>query len=835
MSTEPEEGTPWTTFSNINNRGQAQVSRPASWRDAIVVMPEDEDSADRTVQLLPGPEKVKKYEVQYFPARKRSKSDELLQQFSIGTAAAVPLSGVLGGSTYSRTLRKQILERERDDKHVLIFGEPGVNKDMFAFLIHFGSAGRKRELGIDAGRLLFIECATVSSKAARLFGSPGHPGLSDPKFPCPTLDLCERGTLVLNNVDRLNKQLLRQVVGLIATGSYWSSSELRARQSQLRIIVSAERQLPELNALPPESLGVIKVPALRVRRKDIRSMVTFELRRLCRLQGLLPAPPTTTTLPFLLLLFLFPGNVDELFALVAQALRSMPPGGSLTPELFWTAQSVKKLDMFKVNLLDVFPGLRPFLSSDFLETLNHDFTKYAFAVFVVLLFIGPQARDANFGLNLFWAWWWPGILLTYPLLGRLWCAVCPFMIYGEVVQRWRLAQGAVLGKWPTADLDRYGGWFMFWLFVAILLWEELWVLEDTAYLSSCLLLLITAGAMVGSWFFERRVWCRHLCPIGGMNGLFAKLSLVEVRGAPRLTVTRLYSHPASLKDNRNCVLCMTCLKACPHQSVQLNLRAPGIDFGFPFLFPVPGTAASAGHEPRPSEVALLFLLFGCSSCYFYIIVVVWTAAAKLLEDFGTHAAIAAATLAAPGLLVWSVDITTRACAQAQAPEERPMRPFVELAYSYLPLVWLSSLAHYMQLGLTEAGYLLPVAARTAGFFATSVEHWVAGGSGSMASSPLEQFFARLEAWLPGGRAPDDVVAFLQGSCLLLGAALSSLMLTKLGGKAPFSWVHHLLVLVLTLVWPSHVIQSTDHSKQQQNNSKTTSKSQQTLIRNTLRC
>ena len=26
--------------------------------------------------------------------------------------------------------------------------------------------------------------------------------------------------------------------------------------------------------------------------------------------------------------------------------------------------------------------------------------------------------------------------------------MCPFMIYGELVQRWRLAQGAVLMKWP---------------------------------------------------------------------------------------------------------------------------------------------------------------------------------------------------------------------------------------------------------------------------------------------------------------------------------------------------------------------------------------------------
>lgn len=48
--------------------------------------------------------------------------------------------------------------------------------------------------------------------------------------------------------------------------------------------------------------------------------------------------------------------------------------------------------------------------------------------------------------------------------------------------------------------------------------QEVWDLPQTAYLSSWLLLLITAGAVVCSAFFERRLWCRFLCPIGGMNG-----------------------------------------------------------------------------------------------------------------------------------------------------------------------------------------------------------------------------------------------------------------------------------------------------------------------------
>ena len=36
-----------------------------------------------------------------------------------------------------------------------------------------------------------------------------------------------------------------------------------------------------------------------------------------------------------------------------------------------------------------------------------------------------------------------------------------------------------------------------------------------------------------------------------------------------------------------------------------NSRAPGVDFGYPFLFPVPGTTTAAEHQASAHEVALL--------------------------------------------------------------------------------------------------------------------------------------------------------------------------------------------------------------------------------------
>ena len=41
------------------------------------------------------------------------------------------------------------------------------------------------------------------------------------------------------------------------------------------------------------------------------------------------------------------------------------------------------------------------------------------------------------------------------------------------------------------------------------------------------------------------------------------------------------------------------------------------------------------------------------------------------------------------------------------------KPFMEVAYGYLPLVWAATLSHYLLLFLGEAGRILPVCAEQA--------------------------------------------------------------------------------------------------------------------------
>lgn len=35
--------------------------------------------------------------------------------------------------------------------------------------------------------------------------------------------------------------------------------------------------------------------------------------------------------------------------------------------------------------------------------------------------------------------------------------------------------------------------------------------------------------MISALLFEKGFWCKYLCPVGGMNGLFAKLAILELR------------------------------------------------------------------------------------------------------------------------------------------------------------------------------------------------------------------------------------------------------------------------------------------------------------------
>ncbi len=670
---------------------------------------------------------------------------------------------IMGKSRYALALRSQIREAFQSREAVLIFGEPGLEKDNTAALIHFGSDRYRKE------PMIKVNCATLKANGADLFGyAQGKLSL---------LEALGKGTLLLNNIQELPPTLLPAIAELIQQGTFRPISRAGetlapVKQSQARIIAISETIVPSLNKLFTQT---IKIPPLRVRKADIEDYLSYYIQLACHAKNIDPVPVTQEALRKLQA-YDFPNNLRELSNLVERAITQLQGCTEITEEIIWPSQSKKK--QFRWNLLNAYPQFRAFLRSAWWpDRLNYGVTTWAFAAIVIILFVGPQQRHENFALNLFWAWWWPLVLIAFPFVGRLWCAVCPFMIYGEITQKlslWLFPR--TLKKWPRQAAEKWGGWFLFGLFTLILLWEELWHLQNAAYLSACLLLLITAGAMIFSAIFERRFWCRYLCPIGGMNGLFAKLSMTELRGQQGTCSAEcstyqcykggpqkgegqatfgcpLYSHPAQLEDNRDCVLCMTCLKACPHRSIEVNLRPPAIELW-------------TTHTPRSYEVALLFLLLG--SIFLRRlpeIALEWDLTINF-DQFTTHAIAASLALGVPVL------IPLLAHQFIPQKDKTQHLSFLELAYGYLPLVLAGNLAHYLRLGLGEAGTILPLTLATFGLTDTA---------------------------LPVLIAHPAVVAFLQG-CVLVSGVFAALVITRKIGRQSLNILWPQYGAVVLLAW-----------------------------------
>ncbi len=674
--------------------------------------------------------------------------------------------GIIGKSRYATRLRSQIKQAAQTRDSVLIFGEPGLEKDNTAALIHFGSVARRQPI-------IQVDCNKLQTSGAELFGrSGGKPGL---------IASLGTGTLVLNNIHLLPTELIDAIANLIKNNQYTpimrpGGDVSQAQTCQARIILISEQTVKAIDSVVA---NFIKVPPLRIRKADLDEQINYYLNLIGRNKSLRKTQITPEAIRNLQA-YDFPNNLRELESLIERALTQLQGCDDITEEVVWHSQSKKK--QYRLNLLNKYPKLRYFLRSDWYpDKINYGFTLTFFAFIVLVLFLAPQNRQHNFALNLFWAWWWPLILVTFPFVGRLWCAVCPFMIYGEITQKLSLIMfPRQLKRWPRNTAEKWGGWFLFGLFALILLWEELWDLENTAYLSACLLLLITAGAMIFSAIFERRFWCRYLCPIGGMNGLFAKLSMTELRaqqgtcsaecttyqcykGGPakgegqETNGCPLYSHPAQLTDNKDCVLCMTCLKACPHRSVEVNLRPPGIELW-------------TTHIPHSYEVALLFLLLNVIFLHRLPEISTRLSLNLHLEQFSNHALVSVIALSLPLVVPLLAQIASELVGKLN--NKYKPRKFIELAYGYLPLVLAGNLAHYLRLSLAEGGKILPVTMATFGL----------DGAG-----------------LPILVAHPAVIAFLQGCCLIFGVLLSILLTQKIA-RQQFKYLlpQHLAFVVLAV-------------------------------------
>ncbi len=239
-------------------------------------------------------------------------------------------------------------------------------------------------------------------------------------------------------------------------------------------------------------------------------------------------------------------------------------------------------------------------------------TVLTLAVFVIVILtglFGTPAGNHNFGIIYVWLVWWALLkLVLVPFLGRFWCSICPIPAPGDWLQQRSMITprpGGKLYTYATRLLRKAAGpdgrpWPKFlrniWAqnvgFLAVALFSAL-ILTSPLVTAITLLAFILLSLLV-SLFFERRAFCRYLCPIGGFVGVYGQVAPVAVRvkdpavcqghtekncyiGSDAGYGCPYFNLPQKLETNTLCSMCGECLRTCDRDNVAFYVRAPGAD------------------------------------------------------------------------------------------------------------------------------------------------------------------------------------------------------------------------------------------------------------------
>jgi polyferredoxin len=215
-----------------------------------------------------------------------------------------------------------------------------------------------------------------------------------------------------------------------------------------------------------------------------------------------------------------------------------------------------------------------------------------FGLVAFQLLVGPQAAHDNAGTALMWVLWWPVIPIVFVLLGRFWCAVCPFGLLSDTVQKL-----VGVNRPVPRFLKNNGIWIIDASFLAITWADHVWGIVESPWGSGVLLLLLTTAVVASGALFQRRTFCRYLCFLGGLSGNYARTGMVELRadadvcrtctakaacynGTEKVAGCPLFTFPRTMEDSANCNLCANCIKSCPNDAIQVRLRKPTSELWF---------------------------------------------------------------------------------------------------------------------------------------------------------------------------------------------------------------------------------------------------------------
>ncbi|MDA8312182.1 MAG: 4Fe-4S binding protein [Actinomycetota bacterium] len=409
-------------------------------------------------------------------------------------------------------------------------------------------------------------------------------------------------------------------------------------------------------------------------------------------------------------------------------------------------------------------------------------------VFWTVIFVGIAGTaipGLNFGAAITWYVWFCLVFVMMVVVGRAWCAMCPFGGFAEWIQRrsfWNRTQKALgLGRKFPEPLARLGFLIPVASFLVLTWIEEFFNIAgpgnpaDTSWM----VVGIVSSALIFFLVFERRTFCRYVCPLTTLIGTVGSMGSAAgfrtkdrevclscrtkdcMRGGEKGYGCPWYTWPGSADSNLSCGLCSECYKACPEGNVGLFVQRPL-------------TSVVAPRRRRADVAWGVAILWGLvvyqqfNATTAFASIDGWLNRNLLFPHYpdpvdyvGVIAAVALATAGAVWLLSRALGRADIATAHTESFVDRTSRFrafFVPMAYGLIPVVGADYFARQLPKFFKHAARVVPAVAHIAGY--------------SSARSPIYGFHILTDGW----------IVVVQVAVILAGTAAAAWATWKIAGR-----------------------------------------------------
>jgi len=272
------------------------------------------------------------------------------QKKALKMPLAIERSGIIGSSPKLLMCITLMVHAAKSEANVLLRGETGTGKELFARAIHKNSSRSQKPF-------IVVDCGTLPKDLAEsiLFGHAKGAFTGADKSHEGLVKQADGGTLFLDEVGNLPIDIQRKFLRVLQERRYRPVGSESEAGSNFRLVSATNRDLEaeaDAGGFRKDLLFrlvtfIIELPTLRERIKDIKEITNYYVDKLYKEYGWKPIKISNEFLE-LLCHYEWPGNVRELLSTLERAVAMEPFCPTLYP---------KHLpDYIRARILDVSAG-----------------------------------------------------------------------------------------------------------------------------------------------------------------------------------------------------------------------------------------------------------------------------------------------------------------------------------------------------------------------------------------------------------------------------------------------------------------------------------------------